>query len=200
MTALGNTYGLLAEYATAGGVLAAARRAYQAGYRNMDAYAPYAVEGLAECVGQTRSRVPFVVFVGSLVGAAVGFLMQYYTMAIDYPMNSGGRPLNSWPAFIPITFEVTILVGALSALFGMIFLNGLPRPHHPLLGVARFERASQDRFFLCIEATDPKYDERTTLEFLLSTSPLDEVIEVLHEPESETELEAAEKQAASQAV
>ena len=117
-------------------------------------------------------------FVGGLIGAAFGFFMQYYSMAVDYPFNVGGRPLNSWPVFIPITFEVMVLVAAFAAFFGMLFLNGLPRPHHPVFDVPGFERASQDRFFLCIEATDPLFDPARTAEFLLGLGPLGDVVEV----------------------
>ncbi len=182
-------YGLLAEYETPHGVLTATRHAHLSGYRKMDAYTPYPVEGLAECLGASPTRIPFIVLVGAIVGAASGFLLQYYTMTIDYPYNAGGRPLNSWPAFFPITFETSILLGSLGALIGMLFLNGLPRPHHPLLGIERFERASQDRFFLCIEATDPKFHNQRTLELLLGTEPVGAVIEVLHEPEGDDALE-----------
>jgi hypothetical protein len=171
-------YGLLAEFLTAGEILDATRRARQAGYRDMDAYTPHPVEGLAVELGMRSSRIPFVVLMGGLVGAAVGFLMQYYTMAIDYTFNIGGRPYNSWPVFIPITFELLILVAAFSAFLGMMFLNGLPRPHHPLFNVPQFARSSQDRFFLCIEATDPRFDRRTTAEFLAALNPHGQVIEV----------------------
>jgi hypothetical protein len=173
-------HGLMAEFETAEGVLAAATRARQAGYRDMDAYTPYAVAGLAETLGMRRTRVPFVVLVGGLVGAAVGFFMQYWSMAVDYPINVGGRPYNSWPVFIPITFEVMVLVAAFAAFFGMLFLNGLPRPHHPVFNEPRFVRASQDRFFLCIEATDVHFHRRATEEFLRSLEPLGEIMVIPH--------------------
>jgi Protein of unknown function (DUF3341) len=154
------------------------RRARQEGYRNMDAYTPYPVEGLSEELGLTRSRVPFVVLVGGLVGAAGGFFMQYWAEAVDYPLNVGGRPYNSWPAFIPITFELMVLVAALAALLGMFYLNGLPMPYHPVFHLPRFARASQDRFFLCIEATDPRFDRSATKQFLASLQLQGEVMEV----------------------
>ncbi len=160
----------------------ATRRARQAGYRQMDAYTPYPVEGLAAELGMRTTRIPFVVLMGGLVGAGVGFFMQYYSMAINYTFNSGGRPYNSWPVFIPITFELLILVGAFAAFLGMMFLNGLPHLHHPLFNVPQFDRSSQDRFFLCIEATDPQFDRRATAEFLATLNPHGEVIEVPHTP------------------
>ena len=171
-------YGLMAEFATADEILAAARRAREHGYRQMDAYAPYSVEGLAEELGMGHTRVPFVVLGAGLVGAGAGFFMQYWSMAVDYPFNVGGRPHNSWPVFIPITFEVLILVASFAALLGMLFLNGLPRPHHPVFNVPRFDRASQDRFFLCIEATDPRFDLQGTRDFLAGLGPTGEVMEV----------------------
>lgn len=173
-------YGLLVEFVTAQEILAATRKAREAGYRHMDAYTPYPVEGLAAELGMRAARIPFVVLMGGLVGAAVGFFMQYYSMAIAYPFNSGGRPCNSWPVFIPITFELLILVGALAAFLGMMFLNGLPLFHHPLFNVPQFERSSQDRFFLCIEASDPQFERRATAEFLTSLNSLGGVIEVPH--------------------
>ncbi len=148
------------------------------GYRVMDAYTPYPVEGLVAELGMRKTRIPFVVLMGGIVGACIGFFMQYYSMAISYPFNVGGRPHNSWPVFIPITFEVLILVAALSAFLGMMLLNGLPRPHHPVFNVPQFGRSSQDRFFLCIEATDPKFSRTATTEFLGSLGPAVEVIEV----------------------
>jgi hypothetical protein len=165
-------YGLMAEYETAKQVLEATRRAREAGYRDMDAYTPYTVEGLSSELGLPRTRVPFVVLVAAMVGAGAGFFMQYYSMAIDYPFNVGGRPENSWPVFIPITFEVMVLVASLGALLGMFFLNGLPRPHHAVFNVPRFEHASQDRFFLCIESVDPKFDLHGTRQFLSESHPV----------------------------
>jgi hypothetical protein len=174
-------YGLMVEFLTAEDVLNATRQSCLAGYRHMDAYTPYPVEGLAAELGMRKSKLPFVVLVGGLIGAGVGFSMQYYSMAVSYPFNVGGRPYNSWPAFIPITFEVLILVGALAAFLGMIFLNGLPRPNHPVFNVPQFVRASQDRFFLCIEATDPQFDRQATAQFLATLNSHGDVIEVPHE-------------------
>jgi hypothetical protein len=179
MTPRSTIFGLMAEFETAQQILDATRRAREAGYLDMDAYTPYPVEGLAAELGLPRTRVPFVVLVAALVGAGTGFLMQYYTMAVDYPFNVGGRPANSWPVFVPITFEVMVLVAAFAALLGMFFLNGLPRPHHPVFNVPQFDRASQDRFFLCIEAVDPKFDLEGTRRFLADMQPL-EVLEVPH--------------------
>jgi len=175
-------YGLLVEFLTAAEILAATRRVRQAGYRNIDAYSPYPVEGLAAELGLRNTRIPFIVLMGGLIGAGVGFFMQYYSMAIDYPINSGGRPYNSWPVFIPITFELLILVAAFAAFLGMVFLNGLPLHHHPLFNVPQFDRSSQDRFFLCIEATDPQFDLRSTAEFLATLNPHGPVIEVPNTP------------------
>jgi Alternative complex III, ActD subunit len=171
-------HGLMIEFLTAKEILDAARRARQAGYRDMDAYTPYPVDGLAVELGMRRTRIPFVVLMGGLIGAGVGFLMQYYSMAINYTFNSGGRPYNSWPVFIPITFELLILVGAFAAFLGMMFLNGLPRPNHPVFNVPQFGRSSQDRFFLCIEATDPRFDRQGTAEFLAKLDHFGDVIEV----------------------
>jgi hypothetical protein len=173
-------YGLIAEFRTADQILAATRRAHQAGYRNMEAYTPYSVEGLAKELELPRTRVPFVVLLGGLIGAAAGFFMQYWAMAVDYPLNVGGRPYNSWPVFIPITFEMMILVASLAAILGMFFLNGLPEPYHPVFNAPRFARASQDRFFLCIEATDPKFDIQATEAFLASLGPEGKIAIVPH--------------------
>jgi hypothetical protein len=185
-------WGAMAEFALPEQILAATRRAREAGYRQMDAYTPYPVEGLATELGMRRSRIPSIVLIGGLVGAAVGFGMQYYCMAIDYPINAGGKPLNSWPAFAPVAFEFTILVAATAAFLGMLFLNRLPQPHHPLFSVPRFERASQDRFFLCIEATDPLFDVEGTTRFLAELNPLHDVM-IVTEPEP-TDREQAEEE------
>jgi hypothetical protein len=159
-------YGLMAEFENPNDLVAAARQAHEEGYRKMDAYTPFPVEGLAEALGFRHTRVPLIVLIGGLVGCAAGYFMQYYLSAIDYPLNVGGRPLNSWPSFIPVTFEMTILVAALAAVLGMLALNGLPMPHHPVFNVPRFALATRDRFFLCIEATDPKFDREATRYFL----------------------------------
>ncbi len=170
-------FGLLAEFEKPEEVLEAARQARLAGYRDTDAYTPYPVHGLAEELGMRRTEVPFVVLMCALIGAAVGFFMQLYSMGYDYPFNVGGRPLNSWPVFLPIAFEVMVLIASFGALIGMLFLNGLPRPYHPLFKVERFVEASAYRFFFCIEATDPRYDPEGTRQFLAGLPALD-VIEV----------------------
>ena len=172
-------YGLMAEFNTAKDLLKATKRARRAGYRVMDAYAPYPVRGLAEALGEKRTQVPFVVLAGGVAGACCGLIMQYWSMAHDYPFNVGGRPGNSWPVFVPIAFEVMVLVASLSALFGLLFLNGLPRPYHPVFNVPRFVDASQDSYFLCIEAADPLFDRQRTRDFLNGLAPR-EVAEVPH--------------------
>jgi len=180
-------YGLMIECTEPDQVLAATRRAWETGYRRMDAFSPYPVEGLATALGLKRSPIPAIVFCGGLVGGAVGFLMQYWTMAVDYPLDIGGRPLNSWPAFMIVTFEMLVLVASLSGLIGFLYLNGLPRPNHPLFNVPEFERASQDCFFLCIEADDPLFDREQTRQFLAELSPTGIVLEVPHEQTLEPE-------------
>jgi len=161
----------MAEFETPDQLLRAARAAREAGYRTMDAFSPFPIEGLHEEVGFHRTRLPAIVLIAGTVGALTGFGLQYWVSKISYPLNIGGRPLNSWPSFIPVTFEMTILFAALSAVIGMIVLNGLPMPYHPVFGAPRFAQASQDRFFLAIEAEDPKFDREETKAFLESLNP-----------------------------
>ena len=161
-------YGVLAEFDTPDELLAATRRAHEVGYRQMDAYTPFPIEGLAEALGFHRTRLPLIVLLGGIVGGIGGYLMQYWIAAIDYPLNIGGRPLHSWPAFIPVTFELTILGAAIAAVLGMLILNGLPMPYHPLFHVPRFALVTRNCFFLCIEARDPQFDRDETRRFLTS--------------------------------
>src|SRR5438046_4009530 len=158
---------------------AVTRRTREAGYRKMDAYSPFPIEELSEALGPHHDALPLLVLIGGLVGGAAGFLFQYWASAIDYPINVGGRPLLSWPSFIPVTFEMTILVAAFVAVLGMLGLNGLPMPYHPVFNVERFVNASRNRFFLCIESTDPLFDKEGTGKFLESLEPR-EVCEVAH--------------------
>jgi hypothetical protein len=163
-----STYGLMAEFNDPNNLVTAARRTREEGYRRMDAYTPFPVEGLAEALGFQRTRVPLLVLIGGIVGCVGGYIMQYYIAVIDYPINVGGRPLHSWPSFIVITFELTVLAAALAAVLGMLALNGLPTPYHPVFNVPRFALASRDRFFLVIEATDPRFHLEDTRHFLKS--------------------------------
>lgn len=164
-------YGVMAEFDDPDALLAAARRAREAGYRRMDAYTPFPVEGLAAALGHRGARLPFVVLGGGILGGLIGFGMQWYSAVIDYPLNVGGRPLNSWPAFVPITFEMVILVASLAAVLGMLALNGLPEPYHPVFNVPSFELATRSHFFLCIESSDPRFDREETRRFLESLGP-----------------------------
>jgi hypothetical protein len=159
-------YGLMAEFESADALLEAARKAREAGYRRLDAYTPFPVEGLADAIGFHTTRVPLIVLIGGLIGCFGGFFLQYYPNVIGYPLNIGGKPYDSWPSFIPITFELTILCAALSAVFGMLALNGFPKPYHPVFNAPRFGLASQNRFFLTLEARDPKFDAEKTRQFL----------------------------------
>lgn len=159
-------YGIVGEFDNADDLLEATRRARAQGYVRMDAYTPFPVEGLAEALGFHRTRLPLLVLLGGILGGGGGFFLQYWIAAIDYPLNVGGRPFNSWPAFIPVTFELTILVAALVAVLGMLALNGLPMPYHPLFNVPAFERVTRNGFFLCIEATDPRFDREAIRRFL----------------------------------
>jgi hypothetical protein len=160
------SHGLMAAFEDAEGLLDAARRVRAAGYREIDAYAPYPIEGLSEAMGLADRHVPLLTLLGGLVGGLSGYFMQWYAAVVDYPLDVGGRPYHSAPSFIPITFELTVLFAAFSAVLGMLALNRLPQPYHAVFNVEAFRRASQDRFFLCIEASDPLFDQHGTFQFL----------------------------------
>lgn len=165
-------YGLMAEFASAETLLVSARRTYAEGYREIEAYSPFPVEGLSEAIGFTSNRVPLLTLLGGILGAAIGYFIQWYYAVIDYPLNVGGRPLNSWPAFILVTFELATLGAALAAVFGMLLLNGLPRLSHPVFNARDFDLATRNRFFLGIKANDPLFDGDVTRRFLESLRPL----------------------------
>ena len=173
-TTLPRLYGMTAEFDTPEDLVTAVKAAKAAGYRIMDAYTPFPVAGLydEDALDLNDWRIPWAVFLAGLSGAAGGMGLQWYTSVCDYPWNVGGKPAFSWPQFIPVTFECTILLAALTAAGAMIALNGLPRPHHPIFNAPRFELASQTRFFFCIESRDPKFDREETEDFLLGLNPL----------------------------
>jgi len=164
-------YGLLAEFDDPNTLVIATRLAREAGYRRMDAYSPFPIEELHEALGAHHTRLPLLVLIGGICGCLGGYGLQYWVSAVAYPVNVGGRPFHSWPAFIPVTFECTILLAALSAVLGMLALNGLPQPYHPVFNVPRFALASRNRFFLCIEARDPKFNLEQTRRFLETLKP-----------------------------
>ncbi|MEX0716375.1 MAG: DUF3341 domain-containing protein [Planctomycetaceae bacterium] len=160
-------HGVLAEFSDAEALVRAATRTRETGYRRFEAYTPFPVHGLAEATGFRRTGLPAVVLAGGIFGCVGGFALQYWVSVIAYPLNIGGRPLNSWVSFIPVTFETTVLCAALAAVLGMLALNGLPRPHHPLFGVPQFDHVTRDKFFLCIEAADERFDVDAARRFLL---------------------------------
>jgi hypothetical protein len=165
-------FGLAAEFSTHKELLKAASAARDQGYERMDAYSPFPIEGLPEALGRKPTIMPLLVLIGGILGGAGGYFMEWYANVVSYPLNIGGRPLNSWPSFIPITFELTVLGAALSAFFGSLALNKLPQPYHPIFHAPGFERASVDRFFLCILAEDSKFDPTNTRKFLEDLQPL----------------------------
>lgn len=172
-------YGVMAEFHSSEELIEAVHKAREAGFRHLDAYTPYPIEELAEALGHHRSKLPAIVLGGGILGAIGGYALQYWTQVIVYPMNVGGRPYHSWPAFIVPTFETTILAAALSAVLGMFFLNGLPQPYHPVFNVPRFAMASRDRYFLVIESRDPKFDRDAVHRLLGGLNPT-EVADVEH--------------------
>ena len=165
-------YGLIAEFATDAALVDAARRATAEGYRDVDAYAPFSVPGLSEALALRHDRVAPFTLLGGILGGAGIYALQWYTAVIDYPINSGGRPLHSWPAFIPATFECTILGAALAAFLAFLLLSGLPKLRHPIFNAAQFDLATRNRFFLCVEAADPRFEHASTRAFLESLRPL----------------------------
>jgi hypothetical protein len=194
-------YGVVAEFHNADTIVAAADKARAAGYRRMDAYTPFPVHGLAEALEFHDARVPWMIFIAGCVGCCAGYSLQLFTSTplldpilkqpfitdvvlrnFPYPMNIGGRPYHSWPSFIPVSYELTILLAALTAFFGMLALNGFPKPYHPIFNARNFERATLDRFFLCIESRDPLFDLDRTSQFLLSLGA-DQVSQVAEDSE-----------------
>ena len=164
-------YGLMAEFESPTALVAAARRTHEAGYRWFDAYTPFPIEELHEAIHARRTAVPLIVLFGGILGGLSGYGLQDWVSAAAYPLNVGGRPYHSWPAFVPITFEMTVLFASLAAVVGMLALNRLPKPYHPVFNAPRFELATRDRFFLCIESADAKFDPAATRTFLLSLGP-----------------------------
>ena len=166
------TYGLMAEFETPEALVEAARQAHREGYRRMDAYSPFPVDELTDALGIRQTILPYLIFLGGIAGALTGYGLQYFAFVLNYPYNIGGRPLHSWPTFIPITFELTILFAGLTAFFGILLLNGLPQPYHPVFNVPEFvEHGSRDRFYLAIESRDPRFSADGTRRFLENLHP-----------------------------
>jgi len=170
---------LMAEFDSATELVDAVKATRAAGYRTFDAYTPFPVEAVTEAMGEHHNRLPLLVLLGGIFGLVAGYGLAYWTSVIDYPINVGGRPLHSWPAFIPITFETTVLGASVAAVLGMLALNGLPMPYHPVFNVPRFALSTRNRFFLCIEAIDPLFDREHTRRFLERLVPR-QVSEVEH--------------------
>ena len=161
-------YGVIAEFETPNDLVHAARKVYDAGYRRINGYSPFPIEELSEAIGFTHTSLPLIVFIGGVIGGLSGFFMQYWIEVINYPINVGGKPTNRWPAFIPITFEMTVLFAAFSAVLGMLILNKLPQPYHPVFNLPNFALATRDRFFLAVEANDAKFNHGEVVDLLKS--------------------------------
>jgi len=166
-------YGVMAQFDSPSALVAAARETHAAGYRRINGYSPFPIEELSDAIGFKRTILPLIVLAGGIIGAVGGFFMQYWMAVIDYPINVGGKPFNSWPAFIPITFECTVLCAAFAAVFGMLALNKLPQPYHPVFNAPNFALATRDSFFLVIESKDPKFDHDEAVRFLKSLEARD---------------------------
>ena len=166
-------YGVMAQFDSPTRLVAAARETYAAGYRRINGYSPFPIEELSEAIGFTRTSLPLIVLLGGIIGGLGGFFMQYWMEVVDYPLNVGGKPFNSWPAFIPITFECTVLAAAFAAVFGMLALNKLPQPYHPVFNAPNFALATRDSFFLVIESKDPKFNHDEVMQFLKSLEASD---------------------------
>jgi len=164
-------YGLLAEFEDATLLLDAVKRARAAGYTRVEAYSPFSIEGIDEAIGPVSNRVPLFTLIGGVIGAVVGYFIQWYSATINYPINVGGRPLDSWPAFMPVTFELAVLFAAFASLCTVLAQSGLPRLMHPLFEIEQFRRATIDRFFLCIRSGDPAFDAQRTADFLAGLAP-----------------------------
>jgi hypothetical protein len=165
-------FGLMAEFRDVNSAIIAARSTYAAGYRKVDAYSPFPVEELSEAIGFHKNGVALICLIGGLLGGTAAFTLQWWINNVSYPVNIAGRPLNSWPSFIIVTFEMTILFSGLSAVFGMLALNGLPMPYHPVFNVPQFDTATKDRFFLVIFSSDKRYDPVATRQFLEGLKPI----------------------------
>ena len=172
MTTRDPRWGLMAEYESAEALVAAAQAAHDAGYRYAEAYAPYAIEGLADALGARPSRIPAFTLIGGLIGGLGGYFLQWYAAVVSYPEEIGARPLHSWPMFVPVTFEMTILFAAFTAFFAALIGNGLPRLAHPVFDAPDFDLATRNRFFLCLRTDDPAFDEARAIALLDSTSPM----------------------------
>ena len=174
------TYGVMAEFESAEALVAAGRKAYAEGYRKMDAYSPFPIEAMEEAIGVKHTILPWLVFLGGLFGGMGGYALEYWTQVIEYPLVIGGKPFHSWPNFIPVWFETTVLGASLTAVIGMLALNGLPMPYHPVFNIERFvDHAQKDKFFLCIESTDAKFKTEECKKFLSGLHPVN-VWEVPH--------------------